>query len=63
MYRALPGNPNWLGPADLAAMAAQIDRAVGPSGPNREYILELAAALGEALEAEAELAELARRLR
>jgi len=47
MYRALPGNPNWLGPADADAIARQVAGAQGPSGPNTEYVLRLAAALTE----------------
>jgi cation transport regulator ChaC len=47
VYRADPRNPAFLGPAPLPDMAAQIARSVGPSGSNREYLLELAAALRE----------------
>lgn len=46
-YVAAPDNPYWLGPAPLAAIARQIARARGPSGPNIEYLLRLAAALRE----------------
>jgi len=44
-YVAGPGNPNYLGPAPLSEIAAQVRRSVGPSGPNVEYALRLAAAL------------------
>lgn len=40
-YIAGPHNPSFVGPAPLHEMAAQIGRAVGPSGPNREYLVEL----------------------
>jgi cation transport protein ChaC len=45
VYLAAPGNHNYLGPAEPAAIAAQIARARGPSGPNSEYLLRLAEAL------------------
>jgi glutathione-specific gamma-glutamylcyclotransferase len=46
-YAALPGNPDWLGPAPLEQMAAQIGSATGPSGANRDYLLGLARTLRE----------------
>jgi cation transport regulator ChaC len=45
LWLATPQNPNWLGPAPLAAIAAQVRAAVGPSGANLDYVLRLAAAL------------------
>ena len=42
-----PHNPSFVGPAPLAEMAAQIARAVGPSGANLEYLERLAAVLDE----------------
>ena len=45
VYRAAENNPAYLGPAPAAEMRAQIERCVGPSGSNRDYVLELARAL------------------
>lgn len=45
VYRAAEDNPAFLGPAPLAEMAAQIARSSGPSGANRDYVIELARAL------------------
>ena len=47
VYVAAANNFAWLGPAPEAEIAAQISRAHGPSGANRDYLLELAAALRE----------------
>ena len=47
IYIATPGNPNWLGDAPLSEIAAQVRSSQGPSGPNTEYVLELARALAE----------------
>ena len=44
-YVAPAGNPGYLGPDRLDAMAADIRGAAGPSGSNRDYICQLAAAL------------------
>lgn len=45
VYVATERNPHYLGPAADSEIAAQIRNAHGPSGPNAEYALELAAAL------------------
>jgi cation transport regulator ChaC len=47
IYVATADNPNYLGEAPLEAIASQVIRARGPSGPNVEYVLELARALRE----------------
>ncbi len=46
-YRVEAENRNYLGPASLAEIAAQVRHSVGPSGPNLEYVVRLAAALRE----------------
>ncbi len=46
-YIATPANPNYLGPAPLEEIAAQVLASRGPSGDNREYVLRLAASLRE----------------
>ena len=45
MYRAAEDNHAFLGPASVGEIAAHVGRAVGPSGANRDYVLELARAL------------------
>lgn len=47
MYRATPENENYLGPAALEVIAAQIVSSCGPSGQNLEYLLRLGEALRE----------------
>lgn len=42
IYVAGPDNPSFLGPAPLEEMVRHIARSAGPSGPNDEYLLELA---------------------
>jgi cation transport regulator ChaC len=44
-YFADRQNEAWLGPASMAEMAAHIAGSAGPSGANRDYVVELAAAL------------------
>ncbi|MBA2663408.1 MAG: gamma-glutamylcyclotransferase [Bradymonadaceae bacterium] len=45
VYVATPANPHYLGAASEAEIARQVLEAVGPSGPNLEYVLELGRAL------------------
>ena len=47
IYLATEENAAFLGDAPLDAIAEQIARAHGPSGPNRDYLLHLAEALRE----------------
>lgn len=47
IYLAAADNAAFLGEAPLAVMADQIARASGPSGSNRDYLLNLARALAE----------------
>lgn len=46
-YIAHAHNPSFVGPTALADLAAQIARAHGPSGSNREYLERLAAHLAD----------------
>jgi cation transport regulator ChaC len=47
VYVARAGNPNFLGPASVEAIGAQVRGARGKSGTNVDYVLRLAAALRE----------------
>jgi cation transport regulator ChaC len=47
VYVAAVDNHAFLGPADLQSIARQIATAEGPSGHNRDYLLQLARALRE----------------
>lgn len=44
-YVATPDNPEYLGEASARDIAAQVARSYGPSGQNREYVIELQRAL------------------
>lgn len=52
VYVADENNPAFLGPAPLKQLAGQIAASHGPSGSNRDYVLQLAAALRELGEAD-----------
>ena len=60
VYVATVSNPNFLGPASLEHIAAQVRASAGPSGPNDEYVLQLARALREMNATDDHVAELAR---
>lgn len=45
LYVGTEENPSYAGPRPVEEIAAVVRRARGPSGPNDEYVLELAAAL------------------
>ncbi len=62
VYVATPSNHNYLGPAPLAEIAAQVRSSRGPSGANLEYVLRLAAALREMDATDAHVFELERLL-
>ena len=47
VYIGTPENPQFVGPQDPDALAAHIAASVGPSGPNRDYLLELESALDD----------------
>jgi len=46
-YIATPENPNYVGFAPIDEIAMQASSAHGPSGPNAEYVAELARSLRE----------------
>jgi len=63
VYIATPANPNYLGPAPLDAIAAQVSRSRGPSGANAEYVLRLADSLRDLGFADEHVFELERLVR
>ncbi|WP_437641142.1 gamma-glutamylcyclotransferase [Sorangium sp. So ce854] len=63
VYMATPDNPDYLGPAPLPVIAAQVLASHGPSGPNVEYVLRLADALASMNADDDHVFELARLLR
>jgi len=62
-YLAAQDNENYLGHDDTYSMARQISRSVGPSGPNREYLLQLEASLQQYKVVDCHVFELANELR
>jgi len=61
-YIAGADNPSFVGPAPVAAILAQVATAHGPSGSNREYVLQLAEHLTGLGVHDAEVHELAQAL-
>lgn len=45
VYIGMPDNPQFLGALDPQAVAEKINESIGPSGENREYLLQLDDAL------------------
>jgi cation transport regulator ChaC len=45
VYIGMPDNPQFLGALSQQAVAERINQSIGPSGENREYLLQLEAAL------------------
>lgn len=62
VYVADEHNPAFLGPAPVEELASHIQGSFGPSGSNRDYALELAAALEDLGENDDHVSELAARL-
>ena len=62
-YLAAEGNFAWLGDAPLDAIVEQVARSHGPSGSNRDYVLELDAALSRLAISDTHIGMLAARLR
>lgn len=61
-YIGWPDNPHYLGPATEARIVEHIRRSHGPSGPNTDYVVELAKALASLGIADAALERIARQL-
>lgn len=62
IYVAEPGNPAYLGDAPMPELAAHIAGSHGPSGSNRDYVLQLADALCELQDHDEHVMELAQLL-
>lgn len=62
-YVAREDNPHFLGPLEEHLIAAHVAKSHGPSGPNREYVERLHAALVELGIADAHVTEIRERLR
>jgi len=63
IYIAAEGNPAWLGSAGTPEIAQHIHAAHGPSGSNRDYLLELAKALRDINASDAHIFELEKAVR
>jgi glutathione-specific gamma-glutamylcyclotransferase len=62
VYIATEDNAAFLGPATSEDIARQIARSIGPSGPNRDYLLNLAEALRDLGDHDAHVFEIERHL-
>ncbi len=58
VYTATADNDHFLGEASMAAIAAQIARCVGPSGPNFEYLYNLHHSLSQHGESDSHVMQL-----
>jgi cation transport protein ChaC len=63
VYIATEDNAAFLGPAPAAEIARHIARSVGPSGPNRDYLVNLAEALRDLGDHDAHVFEIENHLR
>ncbi len=63
VYIATADNAAWLGEASIDEIARQVQRSTGPSGPNRDYLLNLDRALRELNATDEHVFNLAERLR
>lgn len=65
VYIGMPDNPQFLGPLKPADVAKKINESRGPSGENREYLLQLEKALStlSSESGDAHVSDLARRVR
>ena len=65
VYIGMPDNPQFTGPVPPQELAAHINNSVGPSGENRDYLLDLEASLIELSpdSGDAHVSDLARRIR
>jgi cation transport protein ChaC len=64
-YIGMPDNPQFLGPLRPADVAKKINESRGPSGENREYLLQLEEALStmSSFSGDEHVSDLARRVR
>jgi glutathione-specific gamma-glutamylcyclotransferase len=65
VYIGMPDNPQFLGALDPQAVAKTINQSIGPSGENREYLLNLEQALSQLSPSSEDnhISDLARRVR
>lgn len=63
IYIATANNPNYVGFAPVAEIAGVVHRCSGPSGPNRDYVLNLERALAEHGAEDEHVSALAQQLR